>query len=74
MGFCCEKAHLISPRRSNKALHLGDYAKYVERFQSLYGPKNVMVVDGDNFVKRPWVEIERLEKFAGIKHEINKDR
>ncbi|XP_023335914.1 heparan sulfate glucosamine 3-O-sulfotransferase 1 [Eurytemora carolleeae] len=32
--------------------------------------EQIYIVDGNSFIKEPWVEIERLEEFLGIPHEV----
>ena len=51
-------------------------SQYIDRLESWienYGLSNIHVIDGDNFVKNPAVELQAVEKFLGLKPYITKD-
>ena len=33
----------------------------------------IYVVDGDQFISAPWIELERLETFLGLQHQLSQD-
>ena len=32
-----------------------------------------MVIDGDNFIQKPWAELEKVEEFLDLSHELAED-
>ena len=51
-------------------------SQYIDRLESWienYGLSNIHVIDGDNFVKDPAVELQAVEKFLGLKPYITKN-
>ena len=35
--------------------------------------EQIYVVDGDSFISSPWIELNNLERFLGLKHELTED-
>ena len=35
--------------------------------------EQIYVVDGDSFISSPWIELNNLEGFLGVKHELSQD-
>lgn len=31
----------------------------------------ILIIDGDNLIQNPWIELEKVEKFLNLNHEID---
>ena len=46
--------------------HLTNWLKYFSRHQ-------IHIVNGDQLIEKPWVEIKKVEDFLGLRNEIGQD-
>ena len=47
------------------------YSKYIDAWLSTFSPENLLILNGDNFIKAPWEELDIAQKFLGIGTEID---
>ena len=52
----------------------GMYALHLARWLQYFPIQQIHVVNGDVFVQRPWVELEKIETFLGQEHELDASR
>lgn len=61
----------FDPRRSNRYLHAGLYAKQVKRYMDTFGGSQVKVIVFEEFVKKPQETLQEVVDFLGIKFQVN---
>merc|ERR1719284_496838 len=49
------------------------YHYHLVRWMRYFPLSQIHIVDGDRFIKEPWVGLKNLEKFLGISHEITEE-
>ena len=49
------------------------YTKHVSCWLNFFSRKDLHIVDGEEFIKSPWVELEKVENFLGIQRELKKE-
>ena len=52
----------------------GTYALHFERWLRFFPRAQIHIVNGDNFIVKPWEELEKVETFLGLPHELGQDR
>ena len=48
------------------------YSRHLRNWMTVFPPGQILVVDGDRLKVSPWVEIERVQRFLGVKQLIAK--
>ena len=56
-----------------KEVELGFYDERIEAYFSNFNSSQFHFVDGENIIKRPWVEIEKIEEFLGVEKIVSKN-
>ena len=46
------------------------YSSYIDGWLANFAPDNLLILDGDNFLRAPWQEILKVQEFLGLKREI----
>ena len=57
---------------ANKFIRNSIYYLDVLKWIGAFGLKNIYVVNGENFIRTPWVELNKLEAFLGVNSYIQK--
>ncbi|CAH1773190.1 unnamed protein product [Owenia fusiformis] len=50
------------------------YVKYFAKWLMLFPRENIHLVDADMFIKKPWIELEKIEKFLKIEQFFTEKR
>ena len=45
----------------------------MQKWLSIFPRKQIIVIDGDNFINKPWIELERVERFLELDHQLVED-
>lgn len=53
-----------------RAVKIGEYSRYLEKWQTTFSMNQIHLVDGENMIKNPQEELRRVEDFLGIRHAI----
>ena len=61
-------------RTNQEIIFAGMYSKYLKAWQRLFPPEQLLVLDGDNLLVRPWEELEKAERFLGLPVTLTKDK
>ena len=56
-----------------KVLQRSLYAVYMERWLRYFGKEQIHIINGEAFVRNPWTELSKVEKFLGIQHFLKED-
>ena len=59
---------------TNKMVLTGMYALHLRHWLEHFPRQQFHFVNGDTLVRRPWEELNKLEDFLGLQHEVNEDR
>jgi len=49
------------------------YHIHFERWLKFFNMSQIYIVDGDSFIKEPWVEMSNIEDFLELPHEVGQD-
>ena len=58
---------------TNKMVLTGMYALHLRHWLEHFPLEQFHFVNGDRLVRRPWEELEKLEDFLGLEHEIREE-
>ena len=53
-------------------LNLGFYDERIEAYLKVFNSSQFHFVDGENIIKQPWVEVEKIEEFIGVEKIVSK--
>ncbi|XP_067121186.1 heparan sulfate glucosamine 3-O-sulfotransferase 5-like [Centruroides vittatus] len=56
-----------------KAVRISMYSQYFKKWTRAFPREQIHVVDGEQLIKNPFLEVLKIEKFLGISHRISKD-
>lgn len=56
-----------------KAVRISMYSIFYERWHRVFPRRQIHIVDGDDLIRDPFPEVQRIEEFLGIAHRISKD-
>ncbi|KAG8199165.1 hypothetical protein JTE90_015996 [Oedothorax gibbosus] len=56
-----------------KAVRISMYSVFYEKWHRVFPRRQMHIVDGDDLIKDPFPEVQRIEEFLGIAHRISKD-
>ena len=62
-----------SVRKSYNAVRRSVYHKHMENWLKWFPLERFHIVSGENLVKRPWEELEKVESFLGLDHKLTND-
>ena len=51
---------------------LGFYDERIKVYLKIFNSSQFHFVDGENIIKRPWVEVEKIEEFLGVEKIVSK--
>lgn len=51
----------------------GFYAVHHDAWLRHFSPDQLLVVNGNNFLRNPWVPLKRIQSFLGIEHQITRE-
>ena len=51
---------------------LGFYDERIQVYLKIFNSSQFHFVDGENIIKRPWVEVEKIEEFLGVEKIVSK--
>jgi hypothetical protein len=71
-SFNLSSSHLSQQLEENKFVRNSIYYLDMIKWVSAFGMKNIFVVNGENFIKTPWIELNKLEKFLNVTQFIRK--
>lgn len=49
------------------------YHLHIKSWLEVFGRDQIYVVDGDQFISSPWIELGKLETFLGVEHQLSQD-
>ncbi|CAH1776478.1 unnamed protein product [Owenia fusiformis] len=50
------------------------YVRHMVLWLQMFPRPNLLFIDGDSFAKTPWIEMEKIEKFIGVKRFFTKEK
>ncbi|XP_015919053.1 heparan sulfate glucosamine 3-O-sulfotransferase 1-like [Parasteatoda tepidariorum] len=56
-----------------KAVRISMYSIFYEKWHRLFPRRQIHIVDGDDLIRDPFPEVQRIEEFLGIAHRISKE-
>ncbi|GFS60577.1 heparan sulfate glucosamine 3-O-sulfotransferase 5 [Nephila pilipes] len=56
-----------------KAVRISMYSIFFEKWHRVFPRRQIHIVDGDDLVRDPFPEVQRIEEFLGIAHRISKE-
>ena len=56
-----------------KEVELGFYDERIKAYLNVFNSSQFHFVDGENIIKRPWVEVEKIEEFLGVEKIVSKN-
>lgn len=56
-----------------KAVRISMYSIFYERWHRVFPRRQIHIVDGDDLIRDPFPEVQRIEEFLGIAHRISKE-
>jgi [heparan sulfate]-glucosamine 3-sulfotransferase 1 len=57
---------------NNKFIRNSVYYLDIKRWLQYFDIKNVLVIDGENFIRSPWIELNKVEQFLGLTQFIDR--
>ena len=58
---------------SYKPIRIGQYDVHLKRWLEVFPQRQILVVDGENFVKDPFESLVQVEAFLGIQHWLSRE-
>ena len=71
-GLRLNASRLSQELEKNKFVRNSIYYLDMIKWVTTFGTQNVFVVNGENFIKTPWVELNKLEQFLNVSKLIHK--
>ena len=59
---------------TNEIIDGGIYFKHLSRWLKYFPISQFHFIDGENYIKAPWEELNKLEDFVGVRREFTQDR
>ena len=66
--------HSVDMSKHNRLLMNGIYFCHLLKWLKYFPLDRFLYVDGKVLKETPWVELARVEKFLGVKHELGKEQ